>query len=135
MLRSALLLAVAFAPANVFSDPVEDRHYRVFRGNGTAATLEELLAESRAASVTFLGETHDDPTAHHLEKQMLRGAWDSALALSLEMFQTDVQYVLDEYLAGLISEEHLQSSGRAWKTYKPDYRPLIEFTKKKRRWR
>jgi uncharacterized iron-regulated protein len=54
------------------------------------------------------------------------------LALSLEMFERDVQYVLDEYLAGLILESHLISSGRAWKNYASDYRRMIEFAKEKK---
>ena len=48
------------------------------------------------------------------------------------MFERDVQYVLDEYLAGFITENHLIASGRAWKNYASDYRPLIEFAKEKK---
>src|SRR5262249_50739036 len=44
----------------------------------------------------------------------------------------DVQYVLDEYLADLITEPNLIASGRAWKNYESDYRPLVEFAKEKR---
>jgi uncharacterized iron-regulated protein len=43
-----------------------------------------------------------------------------------------VQYALDEYLAGLITEDHLTASGRAWKNYKSDYRALIEFAKERK---
>jgi len=47
----------------------------------------------------------------------------------MEMFERDVQYVLDEYLASEIGEEHLLSSGRSWRSYRTDYRPLIEYAK------
>jgi uncharacterized iron-regulated protein len=86
----------------------------------------------KAAEVTFIGEVHNDPVAHYLEEQLLRRTWDLQLALSLEMFERDVQYVLDEYLAGLITEPNLIASGRAWKNYASDYRPLVEFAKEKR---
>lgn len=108
---------------------INEKHYRIYRADGTPASLTELIAASKAATVTFVGEFHDDPVAHYLEAQILRKTWDKNLSLSLEMFETDVQYVLDEYLAGMISESHLIKSGRAWKKYKTDYKPMIEFAK------
>jgi uncharacterized iron-regulated protein len=111
---------------------IGEQHYRIYRGDGNAGTLDDVLAASRAAVVTFLGESHDDPVAHYLEEQILLRTWDPDAALSLEMFERDVQYVLDEYLAGLITENHLVASGRAWKNYASDYRPLIEFAKEKK---
>ncbi len=47
----------------------------------------------------------------------------------MEMFERDVQIVLDEYLKNYISESHFISSSRAWGNYKTDYRPLVEFAK------
>lgn len=108
---------------------IAEQHYRIYKGNGTPATLAQLIAASKKATVTFLGETHNDPVAHFLEALILRETWDENLSLSLEMFETDVQYVLDEYLAGMISESHFIKSGRAWKKYKTDYKPMIEFAK------
>lgn len=108
---------------------INEEHYRIYRADGTPASLTELIAASKAATVTFVGEFHDDPVAHFLEVEILRETWDKNLSLSLEMFETDVQYVLDEYLAGMISESHLIKSGRAWKKYKTDYKPMIEFAK------
>lgn len=108
---------------------ISSKHYRVYRADGTPATIDELITASKATKVTFVGELHNDPVAHYLEAFILRETWDQNLSLSLEMFETDIQYVLDEYLAGIISESHLIKSGRAWKKYKTDYRPMIEFAK------
>jgi len=124
---SSLLLAQDHKPP-----VIGEQHYRVYRGDGTVATLEQIMAESRSAEVTFLGESHDDPVAHYLEEQILRGTWNPRLGLSLEMFERDVQYVLDEYLSGLITENFLITAGRAWKNYASDYRALIEFAKEKK---
>ena len=49
-------------------------------------------------------------------------------ALSMEMFETDCQTVLDEYLKGLIREKNFLTDARVWPNYK-DYRPLIELAK------
>ncbi len=113
------------------STVIADQHYRVYRGSGEAASLDDVIAAAKSAQVVFLGESHNDAVAHDLEKKILEQAWTPGLALSLEMFESDIQYVVDEYLAGLISEEHLLSSGRAWRNYKKDYAPLVEFAKEK----
>jgi uncharacterized iron-regulated protein len=46
----------------------------------------------------------------------------------MEMFETDIQGILDEYLQGLIRENIFITDSRAWKNYK-DYRPLVEFAR------
>ena len=129
------IILFSLAALLLLQDPrpptISEQHYRIYRGDGSLATLDQLVAESRKADVTFLGESHDDRVAHYLEEQILRRTWDSNLALSMEMFERDVQYVLDEYLAGLITENHFVASGRAWSNYASDYRPLVEFAKEK----
>jgi uncharacterized iron-regulated protein len=128
MLRlAAIVLAVPVIAADI-----SEKNYRVYRPDGSAATIDEITTASRAAAVTFLGEQHDDPVAHYLEAEILKRAYDADLALSLEMFETDVQYVLDEYLNGLITEDHLISSARAWRNYKSDYKPMIEFARERK---
>ena len=50
------------------------------------------------------------------------------LALSLEMFDRDVQPVLDEYLKDLIRERNFLKDARPWNNY-DDYKPLFDFAK------
>jgi uncharacterized iron-regulated protein len=130
----AFLIAISalLAQNGPAQNGIDAQHYRVYRGDGRASSLEELIRESNAAAVTFLGEQHDDPVAHYLEEQILRQGSQADVALSLEMFETDVQQVVDEYLAGLVTEEHFLASGRAWKNYKTDYRPLVEHAKERK---
>ena len=45
------------------------------------------------------------------------------------MFEADNQYILDEYLNGLISGKNFQSEMRLWPNYNTDYKPLVEFAK------
>ncbi|MCA1849924.1 MAG: ChaN family lipoprotein, partial [Acidobacteria bacterium] len=118
-------------------------HYRIFRPDGRAATLDEVVAAMAESNVVFIGESHDDPVAHSLEAELLRRAYERfgragsdargrEVALSLEMFERDVQLILDEYFAGLITEQHFLSSSRAWNNYRTDYRPLVEFAREHR---
>ncbi|KXZ48240.1 hypothetical protein GPECTOR_29g20 [Gonium pectorale] len=47
------------------------------------------------------------------------------VALSLEMFERDVQAVMDEFLAGAVTEADLMKDARPWPNYVVDYRPLV----------
>ena len=113
--------------------------FRVFDGHGGASSLEAVLDAAAESEVLLIGEEHDDVVGHSLELQLLSGVAGRLfetgreprrpVVLSLEMFERDVQYVLDEYLAGLISEDHFVASGRAWDDYAAAYRPLVEFAR------
>ena len=50
------------------------------------------------------------------------------------MFERDVQPVLDDYLAGRVSESEFVARSRPWERYATDYRRLIELAKV-RHWR
>jgi len=108
--------------------------YRVFTGAGEPATLDDVVAAMGDVDVVFVGETHDDPTGHMIEAELLRGADeaygdDRPVALSLEFFQADAQPIVDEYLAGLITERSFRADARPWPRYETDYRPLVEYAK------
>ncbi len=107
-------------------------NYKIY---GTAAknnvSVHEVVNALKDADVLFFGEEHDDSIGHVLELQVFQKChelYGQSLVLSLEMFETDVQSVLNEYLAGLIQEKHLSKDARVWKNYS-DYKPLIEYAK------
>ena len=83
--------------------------------------------------VIFVGEIHDSRFAHKAELILLTGLSkrDPNLVLALEMFERDVQDVLDAYLRGKISEDKFLKQSRPWPNYHEDYRPLIELAKTK----
>lgn len=93
--------------------------------------FETMLADLARADVVFLGEQHDDPNTHRLELAVLEGLTRRhvPLVFALEMFERDVQPVLDQYLAGKITEEQFLAGSRPWPRYATDYRPLIEYAK------
>lgn len=92
------------------------------------ATVGILVGAAAEADVLFLGEQHDDSTAHALQLRILETllAGERPVVLALEMVETDVQPVLDEYLTGLIRERDWLAAGRPWANYEADYRPLVE---------
>lgn len=84
--------------------------------------------------VIFLGEEHGSAMSHRAELLTLKGLSkrDPKLVLALEMFERDVQETLNAYLKGKISEKEFLAKSRPWPDYKRDYRPLIEWSKKKK---
>ncbi|MHB1225101.1 MAG: ChaN family lipoprotein [Gemmatimonadaceae bacterium] len=92
------------------------------------AAMVDTLA---GADVVFLGEQHDDSSTHRLELAVLEGlaARGREVTLALEMFERDVQPLLDRYLAGGASEAELRAGARPWPNYASDYRPLVEFAR------
>ena len=138
---SWLLLAMTLAASASAQPAADTAAYRIYHSDGRAATLPDVVTAMDTAEVVFLGEVHNDPTAHELQQTLLQRAYqqyaalpDSAagnrpVALSLEMFERDVQPVLDEYLRGWITERHFLDDSRPWSNYRSDYRPLVEFAK------
>lgn len=113
----------------VTADAAIPEPYRVYTAAGAPATLDDLVAAMAEVDVVILGEQHDDSTTHALQRRLLQAAdsLDRPVALSLEMFETDVQSVLDEYLAGLVRERDFLAAARPWGNYVTDYRPLVEY--------
>lgn len=128
----AALLPLLALPA--MSQPATRPPVQPFTGRGAAASLDAIVDAAAQADVVFLGENHDDSVGHVVQAELFRrlhARYGAArpVVLSLEMFETDVQTVLDEYLAGLIPETHFLRASRPWDNYARDYRPLVEHAK------
>ncbi len=109
-------------------------NYRIFDATGNPSGLGKIIEAAGQNDVIFLGEQHDDATAHALQMQIFKTIVEKygkqrKIALSLEMFERDVQTVIDEYLNNLITENHFLLSSRPWNNYKQDYRQLVELAK------
>ena len=138
---ASILLFAGLAAQLAAAQEAPDAHYRAFDSKGQPVTLQAIVDSLEGVDVLIVGETHDNTIAHMLEAELLRRAderYGAAaakrrdVALSLEMFERDVQTVLDEYLAGLISERHFLLSSRPWRNYETDYRPLVEYARARR---
>ena len=111
--------------------------YRVFDGKGNPSSFDQIIERAGNSDVVFLGEFHDDSVAHQLQYDIFKATAEKYAArrkvtLSLEMFESDVQFILNEYLANLITEKKFLDDSRPWGNYKTDYRPLVELAKEKK---
>jgi uncharacterized iron-regulated protein len=112
---------------------------RVFTADGTPSSWEALVEAARGARVVLLGEIHDDVVGHQARHALAeamagRGPGGSPeacepLVLSLEMLESDVQLVVDEYQAGIITRDHFRRAARPWDNHDRDYEPYLELAR------
>jgi uncharacterized iron-regulated protein len=114
---AAALSAQSYVPQRVFDS-----------GASQFSDFESMVAAIANADVVFVGEQHDDPNTHRLERALLDGLARRRgdIVLSLEMFERDVQARLDQFRAGQLPEAEFLASSRPWPRYATDYKPLVD---------
>jgi uncharacterized iron-regulated protein len=129
---TASLPALAAQPDDTspWAAPHIDRATAVFdTRTGDLITFDAMLDELATADAVFLGETHIDETTHRVELAVYEGLLarrDNKVVLAMEMFERDVQPILDQYTAGEIDEPEFLAAARPWGQYRSAYRPMIE---------
>jgi uncharacterized iron-regulated protein len=104
--------------------------YQVFDAKGKAADYHDLLKRALDVDIVFFGELHNSPICHWLELELAKDIYaekKDKLMLGAEMFETDDQLILDEYLAGKMKEKSFEAEAKLWDNYKTDYKPLVNF--------
>ncbi|MBD2715696.1 ChaN family lipoprotein [Hymenobacter sp. BT646] len=102
--------------------------YRLFTAAGKATSYDKMLKELATADVVFFGEQHNDPIAHWLELQLAKDLLrlkQGQLVLGLEMFERDVQPLVDQYATGELDDKAFEEQSRPWPNYATDYKPLL----------
>ncbi len=88
------------------------------------------------ANVVYLGETHDCPEDHKAQLAIIQTlhCLHPTLAIGLEMFQRPYQPLLDQYLAGKLTEAELEDKSqyqKRWGFPWEFYAPILRFAKEK----
>jgi uncharacterized iron-regulated protein len=137
IIATLIFLIMVSVTAGYGQLPYSEDQFRAFDAKGNPVTMADMIKAAGQADVIFLGELHDDPVGHAIEAEVFRRVFAEysakrKITLSMEMFEKDIQVVVNEYLNSLISEPQFMASSRPWGNYKTDYRPLVEFAKEKR---
>jgi uncharacterized iron-regulated protein len=100
-------------------------------GRRAFSDFEVMLADLASADIVFVGEQHGNPGTHRLELALVDGLRRRGvpITVSMEMFERDVQGVLDRYLRGTLSEPEFLADARPWPRYGTDYRPIVELAR------
>jgi uncharacterized iron-regulated protein len=107
-------------------------HYKIYdTRTKQVVAIDKIVTDMADADVLFFGEEHNDSAGHYLENKIFRAlhvAYGDKVVLSMEMFETDNQTALNDYLQGFIDEARLAKDARLWSNYK-DYRPMVDYAK------
>ena len=124
-----ILIAIFFLMSGFKSDKPA---YMLFNKEGKAVKYEKMLKQMEDADIVLFGELHDNPISHWLQLELTKDLYKQEgkdLVLGAEMFESDNQVIMDEYLSGKISQRNFEAEIRLWPNYKTDYKPLVEFAK------
>ena len=113
----------------------EPAAYLLFNHKGEKVDYEQMKKNSAENEVVFFGELHNNPISHWLQLKLTSDLFDlkdGKLILGAEMFETDDQLVMDEYLSGKINSKNFEEEAKLWDNYSTDYKPLVEFAKTKK---
>jgi len=131
-IRSIILATLLMVPFGALCQDSMAMHYKIYSvAKQKPVTLDDIVEDMANADILFFGEEHNDSTGHYLEYALFKklcNKYPGDAALSMEMFETDCQTVLNEYLEDLIREKSLITDARTWPNYK-DYRPLIDYAR------
>jgi uncharacterized iron-regulated protein len=129
MKKLAIIFLILFN--HTFGQNSEKPAYLIYQ-DGKQQSWAELVKAAAAADVVFFGEFHNNPIHHWLQLELtqeLHQQKEGKIILGAEMFESDNQLILNEYLNGLIRERNFTDEARLWNNYKTDYRPLVEFAR------
>ena len=131
--RSPKLLALTLAACSFACSATGPRgasYVIVDTARAERVEFDAFIDRIAGADVLFLGEQHDNRTCHELQHwTTIALAKRKPVVLSLEQFESDVQVILDTYLAGGITEAGFLEVSRPWSNYTEHYRPTIEWAR------
>jgi uncharacterized iron-regulated protein len=129
-MKKLLVLLCLLAVFNAFSQ--NKPAYLIFRMDGSQATWTELAEKAAVSNVVLFGELHNNPICHWLQFELTQSLFNAVgqkLVLGAEMFETDNQLLLNEYLDGKVAAKNFEAEAKLWPNYKTDYKPLVDFAK------
>ncbi len=127
-----LLTAFILSLAVKVKSQVTEKNYKIYSvKQAKEVGINDIIEDMKNNDVLFYGEEHNDSVTHYLENKIFESLfqkYQSNMALSMEMFERDVQPIMNEYLTSEIREKNFKKDARAWSNYR-DYRPMVEFCK------
>lgn len=131
MKKTQVLLLVLFFLFSAFKS--DKPAYLLYNKQGKEVKYSKMLKNLEDADIVLFGELHNSPISHWLELEVTKDLYDlkkDNLILAAEMFETDNQLILTEYVENVISTSRFEDEAKLWPNYKTDYKPLVEFARK-----
>ncbi|HXK48919.1 MAG TPA: ChaN family lipoprotein [Clostridiales bacterium] len=109
--------------------------YKLYDTDLKPINYAEVVKRAAKTDIVFFGETHNSAVAHQLELRLAKdlfAAKGNKLKIGAEMFESDIQLIIDEYLADYFDDSKFEADARLWPNYKTDYKPIMQFAKEKK---
>jgi uncharacterized iron-regulated protein len=106
--------------------------YVIYTKSGKKTTYSKMIKAMESKKAIFFGELHDNPIAHWLELEVLKKLYLSHgenLVCGSEMFESDNQKAVSDYVYGKLDEKQFKDSCRLWSNFETDYKPMLDFAK------
>ena len=118
--------------------------YRLFGKDGKPVSYADMVKDLAQQDAVFVGEMHNCPICHWLEKRLLQslheacvagnkekkeknGKASKGMAVGMEMFEADNQLIIDEFFAQQITVDRFDDEARFWPNYSTDYEALVDY--------
>lgn len=125
ILALVLLMMIGLA-----SSAQEVQAYQIYTKDGKKTTFKKLVKHALEQDVVLFGELHNSAIAHWLQLELVKALHErDSIALGAEMFETDNQDELNDYLSESINAKAFDTLARLWSNYQTDYRPVVDFAK------
>ena len=108
--------------------------HKIYSSNGKEVGYFKMLESLKSADIILFGELHNSSIIHWLQLQTtLDLLKDTAVSLKMgaEMYSTNQQNDIDEYLSGITNDKGFEKNTKQWNNYKTDYKPLMKLAKEK----
>jgi uncharacterized iron-regulated protein len=108
------------------------------QGNISFTTQQQgIIKQLKTAKVIYLGETHDRESDHQQQLAIIQTLFKHKpqISIGMEMFQSQMQPLLDRYLAGKMTATELREQSefdKRWGYPWEYYAPILEFAKTNR---
>lgn len=131
-MKTIKLISLVFIISMCLAFKSDHPAYLLYTGNGKQVSYKKMINDIKDADIIFFGEYHNNPMSHWLEFELVKSIYqkrDSKVILGAEMFESDNQLILDEYMQSLISTKRFENECKLWGNYSTDYEPLVSFAR------
>jgi len=128
MIKSKLIMVVILA-FGLMAMKSDKKAYQYFNSKGKAVKYEDVLKAAGKADIVFFGEQHNNAISHWMEFELandLIAKKGDKMVLGAEMYESDGQLLINEYLSGLVKYKYFKGQARLWPNDPTDYKPLLQ---------
>ena len=101
------------------------RAFALYDTRGREVPFTTMARELREADVILFGEYHNNPISHWMQLEVIK-ALNGSYDLGMEMFETDEQDALSQFMADSLTVEELDNyTGGVWPNFHTDYLPIL----------